>query len=149
MRVYFFLIRYIFFQYLLIWFVIRIFHSWKSDPNPMKYTGVLVVINICKKLFFYSLPVVYFSCLFSLQVWVFNRISVYLLCCFFWHFLFPFLASLQTPNPQQSNTFSPHNYIYKGPELLHAKLHFIQCPSGKRGRRKKALASLLEINLKK
>lgn len=92
----------------------------------MKSTGALAVRNICKRLFFCSVPAVYFSCLFSLQVWVFNRISVYLLCYFFWHFLFPFLASVQTPNPQPFNTFSLNNYIYKGPEFLHAKLHFTQ-----------------------
>lgn len=123
MRVYLFLIRYFFpiLSYFICHLYLPFFEAWSKT---MKSTEVLVVGNICKKLFFYSVPVVHFSCLFSLQVWVFNRISVYLLCCFFWHFVFPFLASVQTPNPWLFNIFSPHNCIYKGAGAVHVKWYF-------------------------
>lgn len=70
---------------------------------------------------------------------------------FSWHFLFSFLASVHTPNPQPFNTFSPNNY--KGPELLHAKLHFTQAvflEAEEEGEKKKISLACLRIkfNLK-
>lgn len=110
----------------------------------MKSIGVLVVRNICKELFFCSVPAAYFSCLFPPQVSVFNRISVYLLCCFSLAFLifFPGFCSYSKPPAIEYPSPQIITRVQNSCMLNYISLRLSFWKQERRKKKKKALVSL-------